>query len=66
MKTYVDPPSGWMYGFPKIMPESVAEGKVKFYDWLVSEGYPQKLIDDLGSNFWCRQWFSEEVEDDDA
>lgn len=59
---YVDPPFGWKYGFPKIYPEGIKS----FYDWLVSEGYPKELIEDMGDNFWCRQWYSEEVEDDDA
>jgi len=62
MKTvlYVDPPSGWKYGFPKIYPEGIKN----FHDWLVSEGYPKQLIEDLGDNFWCRQWYSEEEEDE--
>ena len=58
--TYVDPPSGWKYGFPKIIPENTPN----FYAWLVSEGYPQSEIDALKDSFWCRQWYEEiEVED---
>ncbi len=39
-KTIVDPPSGWMYGFPKELPES------KDYTELLREaGYPEKDMD---------------------
>jgi hypothetical protein len=50
-KLYCDPPLGWQYGFPKPVPAPEPDD---FKAWLVSEGYPKKLIDDLGENFWCR------------
>lgn len=53
----IDPPSGWMYGFPKEIPEDV-DNTTK---WLVDNGYPEKLIKDLGNNFYVRNWY-EEVE----
>lgn len=53
----IDPPSGWMYGFPKEIPEDV-DNTTK---WLVDNGYPEKLIKDLGDNFYVRNWY-EEVE----
>lgn len=53
--TWVDPPSGWRYGFPKPMPSEVPD----FHAWLVSEGYPREEIEALGDNFWCRQWYEE-------
>ena len=53
--TMVDPPSGWKYGFPKAMPQKFLNG-LEFNAWLVSEGYPQKLIDELGDQFYCRHW----------
>ena len=37
----VDPPSGWMYGFPKAVPETVFNHPIKFGEWLVEQGYPQ-------------------------
>jgi hypothetical protein len=44
--TIYDPPSGWKYGFPKEVPESVLKGKVaEFKQWLINEGYPEKDID---------------------
>lgn len=51
--TIVDPPSGWLYGFPKPIPE---DRKKDTINWLVEQGYPQKLIDELGDYFMCRYW----------
>jgi len=51
-QTVIDPPSGWMYGFPTIYdkgPDQTIE------EWLVSKGYPQKLIDQ-GMHKHCRYW----------
>ena len=53
--TMVDPPSGWKYGFPKAIPQPPLN-ELEFNAWLVSEGYPQKLIDELGDQFYCRHW----------
>lgn len=41
MKTYVDPPDGWRYGFPK----EYTGGNLN--KWLVENGYPQEDVD-----FW--------------
>ena len=49
----VDPPSGWMYGFPKEIPE---ECKDHLREWLVAEGYPEKLIKEFGDYFYVRMW----------
>jgi hypothetical protein len=54
---YIDPPSGWKYGFPKVLPESVED----VMKWLVENGYPQHEIDRCGKHFYCRHW-EEEVE----
>ncbi len=54
----IDPPSGWRYGFPKVLPEDVTDTMA----WLVENGYPQKEIDLCGDHFYCRQWY-EEVND---
>jgi hypothetical protein len=53
MATMIDPPSGWMYGFPKLIPE---ERKNDILVWLVEQGYPQDIIDNLGEYFYCRFW----------
>ena len=41
--TMCDPPSGWKWGFPKVMPEGLI-GEA-FYEWLISEGMPRSEID---------------------
>lgn len=55
MAKWIDPPGGWRWGFPKIMPNNVEN----FRDWLVQEGYPQSEIDALGSHFYVRMWEEE-------
>lgn len=46
MPTYFDPPSGWRYGFPKIVPENVInESKNTFKEWILAQGYPESMID---------------------
>jgi len=53
MTLIIDPPSGWQYGFPKPIPED----RLKDVNiWLVEQGYPQHLIDELGEYFFCRYW----------
>jgi hypothetical protein len=53
MATIIDPPSGWMYGFPKPIPE---DRRYDVLTWLVEQGYPQKLIDAHDEHFYCRYW----------
>ena len=48
----IDPPSGWRYGFPKPIPDDITDHNA----WLVENGYPQSLIDELGEYFFCRYW----------
>ena len=55
-KHMIDPPSGWLYGFPKELPEDVKDTSA----WLVENGYPQKEIDKLGEHFYCSHWYREE------
>lgn len=54
---FIDPPEGWKYGFPKIIP---AEHQSRTLEWLVEQGYPQTLLDSLGDYFICRYWNGEE------
>jgi len=58
MTLMIDPPSGWKYGFPKPVDEEYYLLKDDFdmKRWLVSEGYPQTEIDNLGSSFFIRTW----------
>jgi hypothetical protein len=53
----IDPPQGWLYGFPKEIPEDVENTT----QWLIDNGYPKKLIEDFGNAFYVRGWY-EEVE----
>lgn len=55
---YIDPPAGWKYGFPKILPEDVEDVMA----WLVENGYPQHEIDRCGEYFHCGHW-NEEIDD---
>ena len=59
--TYIDPPSGWKYGFPKIIPEGIKDHT----KWIIDQGYPKRLADSLGDHFYCRYW-NEELNEDDA
>ena len=54
-KLWIDPPSGWRYGFPKTWDQT---GDMQ--EWLLSEGYPQQEIDACGTSFYVRQWSDEE------
>ena len=53
---YVDPPEGWKYGFPKIMPAGTSDMNA----WLVNEGYPEGNLSRYGDNLHCRIWDVEE------
>ena len=56
-RVMIDPPNGWRYGFPKMLPLIPKEGKnFKLKKWLIDEGYPPHEIADAGINFQCRVW----------
>lgn len=48
---FIDPPSGWKYGFPKLIPQERMQDPVT---WIVEQGYPQQEVDSLGDHFFCR------------
>jgi hypothetical protein len=52
----IDPPSGWKYGFPKVMPDPRPEDTRA---WLIANGYPEKEILSYGDHFYCRYWETE-------
>jgi hypothetical protein len=54
MKVWIDPPSGWRWGFPKIY-DRVEHGD-DLRAWLVTEGYPSEEILRLGDSFYVRSW----------
>jgi hypothetical protein len=53
MRVFIDPPSGWQYGFPKVWDPEMDEDVML---WMVKEGYPQEEIDRLGKSFYFRSW----------
>ena len=52
-KVLVDPPSGWIYGFPKAVEKSVLD-KISLRSYVLENGYPQSEIDKYGDNFFIR------------
>jgi hypothetical protein len=50
--TFIDPPSGWKYGFPKMIPTGTLDVRA----WLIENGYPKEEMDALGDYFHCRYW----------
>ena len=57
--TMIDPPMGWKFGFPRVLPEGVEIS----HAWFVEQGYPQAVIDAHGKYFHWRVW-EEEVDDE--
>ena len=55
--TMIDPPRGWIYGFPKPIPKDCQHRTIA---WLVENGYPQSEIDSYGDYFYCRYFQVEE------
>jgi hypothetical protein len=56
LKMWVDPPSGWVHGFPKVYDPAVDGEDIRA--WLVLKGYPESHAD-----FACkylRMWGVEE------
>ena len=51
----IDPPHGWLYGFPKPIPEEVTD----LHEWLLQNGYPERNLRMLGKNFPCRFWYED-------
>ena len=58
-KLMVDPPSGWMYGFPMVWDK---EKQPELREFLKEKGYPEKDLDFALS--YCRMWFPPEESSD--
>lgn len=56
--TMIDPPSGHLYGFPKVFDKP---DNVSLEEWLIENGYPD--FDTPWALKYCRYW-EQEVEDD--
>jgi hypothetical protein len=52
----IDPPMGWRYGFPKKLPTPEPADIV---EWLISEGYPRALYEELKTCFHYRCIYEE-------
>ena len=61
-RIWVDPPEGWRYGFPAIYDPAI-DGVMR--DWIISKGYPAKLIQEYGDSWAVRCWSAEEVKPSD-
>lgn len=55
MPIMIDPPSGWLYGFPKVLPYPIPSD---VREWLIQQGYPRKLTEE--PLFYCRYWEEDE------
>ena len=70
-KTYIDPPSGWKYGFPKEAPANLREmTEAQLNEWLVANGYPKSEVEAWTKSgkyksVPCR-FFTQAVEQEDA
>ncbi len=53
MELMIDPPNGYQYGFPKRWDD---DKDLDLLEWLVAEGYPSELIEELGDGFYVRSW----------
>lgn len=51
-KLWVDPPSGWRFGFPKIWDKAK---NPDFKLWLTSQGYPEQEYEKYNGNY-IRYW----------
>lgn len=60
---FIDPPTGWAYGFPKAIPEDISDHGEELFDWMISEGYPEKDRNLLNH---CRFWIEEVKENEDS
>ena len=49
----IDPPEGWKFGFPKAVPDPQPENMIQ---WIIEQGYPQKLLESYGKHFYCSHW----------
>ena len=52
----VDPPGGWRYGFPKLIPK---DQQHRMLEWIIENGYPRHIAEELGAAFSVRCWNAE-------
>lgn len=61
MKIWVDPPSGWKYGFPLVY-NPQTDGDV--IEWMIRCGYPRDVMESYGEHFYTRQWEAKDEQED--
>lgn len=49
----IDPPSGWLYGFPKQLDRDLVTGR-ELREWVVKNGYPRSVMDSYCNCFPIR------------
>jgi hypothetical protein len=61
---FIDPPSGWKYGFPKPAPDNMRQmTREQLREWFVQNGYPRWEIEQWGNKDMPCGYFEGEVED---
>ena len=55
----IDLPGGWRFGFPKEL--TLEEGQT-IKNWVIQNGYPKRIIDELGPIFRPDIW-EQEIEE---
>lgn len=53
MGSLIDPPSGWLYGFPKELDRDLVTGR-ELREWVVENGYPRSVMDSYCNCFPIR------------
>jgi hypothetical protein len=50
----IDPPSGWLYGFPKPIPNGYVKSDTLLRIWLIGNGYPKEFMESAMkySRYW--------------
>ncbi len=62
-KLMIDPPGGWRYGFPKVIPDSQL---CRIRHWLVENGYPESEMESYGQHFNYRMWSDDSDDNGDS
>lgn len=42
---FIDPPEGWRYGFPRVLPRNLIGDSEGLERWLIQNGYPKEDVD---------------------
>jgi hypothetical protein len=53
-KMYIEPPSGWKYGFPKEISQGELNTIESYSEWCIENGYSRGEVEALGEFFFVR------------